>query len=256
MYYRRHIEYSAPSLDSPSITIGRIIDKILEQMTLYHFKRSYSRGVLKKENPEEFERQKQMDKDKVLSKATYDAIWNIAEKALRSPFLEFYRDRKVKSEKQKICLSSYEDSNICGMLDRFSIYGNTGYICDYKTSAASGIKDATRWYFVCKQYGYFMQLAVYKWLIEQEYPELKNIVCRHIVFGTSKFDLYPIKLYIIPNSLLVEPLKLFFETVEAIKNEQDFIDPLPNWEDAEELPEDLELNQQPQYVTEEEMSNL
>lgn len=260
LYYRKHIEFSAPSLDSPSMKTGRIIDKILEQMTLHQFKRSYTTSVKKKDDKELFEKQKTMDQDKILSPANYEAIINIADKALRSPFLDFYRDRKNKTEKQKVCIqkvdSKFHDVDICGMLDRFTISGNIAYIDDYKTSAASGIKDPQRWYYVCLSYNYFMQMAVYKWLIEQEYPEIENVVCRHVVFGTSKFDMFPIKLFVIPNSLLVEPLKLFFETVVAIKEEKDWIDKLPSWEDAEELPEEELLSEGPQMISEEEMNNL
>ena len=260
LYYRRYIECSAPSLDSPGIKTGRIIDKILEQMTLHQFKRSYTVAVKKKDDKELFEKQKTMDREKILTPANYEAIVSIADRALRSPFLEFYRDRKNKTEKQKVCIqhldSPNHDIDICGMLDRFTISGNTAYIDDYKTSAASGIKDPMRWYYVCKQYGYFMQMAVYKWLIEEEHPEIEKVVCRHVVFGTSKFDMYPIKLFVIPNSLLEAPLELFFETVVAIKEEQNWIDKLPSWEDAEELPEEELLSEGPQMITEEEMDNL
>jgi len=254
MYYHRYVEGNLPSDDSPSIMMGRILDKIMWQMTMYHFYRTYKKSVRKKDNEEEFNKQKDIDSRRILTPAMYDAIEGMAKKILKAPFLEFYRDRKHKAFKQIILTheSEYEGIkfDVAGMLDRFTIAGDTGYIDDLKSSSSAKIKTPQAWYYHCLSYGYFIQLAVYKWLVQETYPELKNIVCRHIVIGTSRADLYPIRLYIIPNSLLVEPLKLFMETARAITIEEDWIDKLPDWNEAETLPEDL--NGQPTLIEEEE----
>lgn len=246
MYYHRYVEGNLPSDDSPSIMMGRILDKIMWQMTAYHFYRTYRKSVRKKDNAEEFEKQKGLADRRVLSPAMYDAIEGMAKKLLRAPFLEFYRDKKNKAFKQIILTQPAEYEGVkfdtCGMLDRFTISGDVGYISDLKTSSYAKMKNPKGWYYHCLNYGYFIQMSVYKWLVEQTYPELKEIKCNHIVIGTSRADLYPIKLYNIPSSLLVEPLKLFFQTAKSITIEEEWLDKLPDWSDMEDLPEDIILN--------------
>ena len=110
MYYHRYVEGNLPSDDSPSIMMGRILDKIMWQMTMYHFYRTYKKSVRKKDNEEEFNKQKDIDSRRILTPAMYDAIEGMAKKILKAPFLEFYRDRKHKAFKQIILTheSEYE----------------------------------------------------------------------------------------------------------------------------------------------------
>jgi hypothetical protein len=244
LYYKRYVERSISSDETPSIILGRIIDKILEQMGLHHFYRTYRRAVLKKDNPEEYAEQKDMDPSRILTKTMYDAAVNISQKAMRSPFLDFYRDRKNKNYKQLILTQPYKvdviEFDVAGMLDRLTIVGSTAYVDDHKTSGSGKMKNPNSWAYTCQAFGYFMQLAVYQWLVKQVHPAVENVICRHIVYSTSRADCYPIRLYIIPNFLLVEPLKLFFQTAKAITIEENWTDDLPDWSDAETLPEDMD----------------
>ena len=252
MFYRRYVLGTEKVEQSPSILIGRLLDRIIEQMTMHYFNRSYKRAVKKKDNPTEYDLQKEWDPEKILSPAIYDAVVGMAEKMLRAPFLEFYQKRSYKKFKQIILQFPYKEIPICGMLDRLTIVGRTAYIDDLKTSSVGKMQTPESWYYHCLHFGYFIQLAVYKWLVEQTTSDIDEVICRHIVIGTSKFDAYPIKLYRIPNSLLEEPLQLFFKTAEAISVEKEWKDTLLDWDDIEEIPESLATSLQPQIVEDDE----
>jgi len=267
LYYKRHIEGSIKSDDTTSITLGRIVDKVLEQGTLHFFHRTYQLKVLKKVDKDLFNKQKKIER-RILPPAMYHAAIAICEKVLRSPFYKWYGDRKLKSMKQLILQQPYrfesksvkndirdtqdkkigittiakiENVSICGMLDRLTFDKDTAYIDDYKTSAMSQMKSSNSWVYLCYSYGYFIQMAVYRWLVQQQFPEMEHYVCRHIVLGTSAADLYPIKLFVIPDEYIDEAEKIFFETVEAITLEQEWIDPLPTWDNVETLPTEAEM---------------
>ena len=259
LYYRRHIEGSLSSDETNSITLGRIVDRVLYQGTTYHFYRTYRLKVLKKEDAEQFAKQKTLDDRRILTPVMYYQLIAICEKALRSPFYLAYKDKKVKSFKQLILQMPYEFINesiatpgICGMLDRLTFNGNTAYIDDFKTSAMGNMRSAKGWVYNCYGSNYFVQMAVYRWLVQQIYPEFEHYVCRHIVLGTSKTDLYPIRLYVIPDTYIDEAEKIFFNAVRNIVLEQDWIDPLPAWEEAETLPTPEEMD----HIIDNSMSDL
>lgn len=239
LYYKRYVTGELPFEDTPSITLGKLVDEIVSQGSLDEFKRQYTVAVKKKDNAELFEAQKTMDPKYILTEDTYARAVAMSDKIFRSPFFDFYRKNGAQFQVPLFAVEQWKgaDINYCGLLDVLTIVGDTAYIDDLKTTQSSALRSPKTWAWHCIDFGYLRQMAVYTALVMQAHPDVKNIVCRHFAISTAKSDLHKVKLFTIPQDLLTGPAVEFFDTAKAILEEKDFLDPLPTWEEAEELPD-------------------
>ena len=239
LYYMKYVTGEFKQETTPSMMLGKLVDQVIENGSIKWFKDNYSVAVRKKDDAELFEAQKTMDKSHILTPDVYARIIRMCDKIFRSPFFDQYVDN-TNTEFQKPLQMTKDGINICGLADVITRDKDTIYIDDLKTSNASAMKDATRWAWHCSDMGYLRQLAVYGAMVEEANPEISNIVYRHFVVGSSKSANFPIKLFIIPEELLKGQFENFMEIAKKITEEKEWIDKLPGWEDAEELPLILE----------------
>lgn len=244
LYYARYIARTLPFESTASVFIGKLVDDVIERGSLEHFKSTYQVAVLKRDDPDVFAAQKTMDPQYIISPDTYTRVIAMCDKILRSPFYQSYNpliNSGIKVEWQKPLWATVEGVDICGLLDvlSFQYVDNklTAFIDDLKTTNSSSIRSAKTWAWHVQDYGYHRQMACYRLLVASAFPEVEHIECRHFVVGTSKADCYPLRLFRFPDSLLAKGEREFIETAKAISVEQDFIDPLPSWDEAEEIPE-------------------
>ena len=241
LYYMKYITGELPDEVTPLMLLGKLVDQTVEHGSVEWFKNNYTLAVRKKDDPDEFAKQKTMNPDRILSLDFYAKVIRMTDRIFRSPFFKEYGD---KSQFQVPMIMKKEDINICGMLDILTVDKDTMYIDDLKTSRSSAMRNATSWAWHCQDMGYLRQLAVYGKLAEEQYPEIKNVVYRHFVISNSKSENFPIKLFVIPNELIEGKFDEFMDVAKQIVTEKDWIDTLPSWEDAEELPKILSTNQQ------------
>lgn len=233
-YYHKHIKRDHPASDSEALKIGSILDKIAQQGTVTHFKRFYQVAVKKSENADRFTKQKTKNPDHILTNRQYDLILGMAEKMINSPW---YKSYGRNTQSQVALWDKFSDVGICGLLDWLTIDGDTAYIDDLKTAPNDAIFSTTSWFHQCKRFDYFRQMAVYKYLVHQSYPNVKKVVCRHAVIGKDAY--HPTRLFVIPDEFLEEPLKEFFSVATEITHTKDWIPRLPDWTQAQTL--DIEL---------------
>ena len=245
LYYKRYITGESPFEDTPSIILGKIVDEVIEMGSLDYFKNTYYVSVKKKDDPTKFAELKSLDPEKILTPDTYSRVEDICERIFRSPFFDFYRENKtefqvpikVKRSKNK------KEFEICGLVDALTIIGDTAYIDDLKTTNANSIKTPQAWAWHCNDYGYFRQMAIYRELVRIKYKQVKDIYCRHFVVSTAKSDNYPIKLYTMPDNMMKGLYSEFLNTAYEIFIETEWEDKLPDWSDAEEIPDVLTLKE-------------
>jgi len=245
LYYKRYVTRELPFDATPSTQLGKLVDDVIERGSLDHFKSHYHVAVLKKDNPELFAEQKTMDPERIITADAYARVIAMCDKILRSPFYSFYNplaNPGVKVEWQKPLWATVNGVDICGLLDVLSFQFDknhklVAYIDDLKTTNSSSIRSAKTWAWHVLDYGYHRQMACYRLLVAQAFPEAERIECRHFVVGTSKADYHPLRLFRFPDSLLAKGEAEFLETAKAISVEQEFIDKLPSWDEAEEIPE-------------------
>lgn len=242
IFYKRYITHELPHEDTPSMQLGRIVDKAITQRTMHFFDRTYTKAVLKRDDAELYAKQKAMDPDRVLTPTMYDQAKAICERVLRAPFLQFYYRKGIKTTKQAVLTTEHQGVAICGMLDTLAIDGATAYIDDFKSSASAKMKSPMTWAWYSQDMGYLMQAAAYTFLVMRNYPDVSRIVFRHIVLSTSKAENYPIKLYLIPESLYLPELQRFLDACLEIQQTTDWSDTLPDWSTAETLPTQFTVN--------------
>lgn len=257
LFYGRHLDHSIPPDTTAAMNLGKYVDSVVECGSLKKFQKQYMVKVLKKDDEIGFAKQKlllEKDPDRVISEETYAKVVRMSDKILRSPFYKEYKKKKAKFQvplwnKFETWALSPDSSfkfapgtlipeiHVCGLLDTlvFDHATSTVYIDDLKTTKSASMKNPQSWYYKCVDFGYLRQLAFYRWMVMQAYPEFDNYVCRHVVISNEKTDLYPLKLFIIPNEMLVKPLEEFFTVAYQIATEESFLDVLPSWSDAETL---------------------
>lgn len=247
IYKRKYIDCDYNDELSVSLKIGRIVDSILSTGNFKEARKEFSIKVLKKDNEEEYNRQQHMHNDNLISQKDWDTAIKMAFKVMQSKLYEWYKQNKAQF--QVPFSDTYDGVGVCGLLDAMVILPDVIYIDDFKTANASSIESINHWYWHCKKYGYFRQLAHYKNLVAQKYPDHK-IVCRHLVIGNSKELNYPIKLFVIDDSALSGKLEEFKSVCQQIKNETSWVDDVPTWENAQTI-YDIYNSTQPIHISEE-----
>lgn len=242
LYYMKYISGELPEEITQSMFLGKLVDKTIENGSIEWFKNNYFLAVRKKDDPKEFAKQKAMDPDFIVTPDIYKRVIRMTDRIFRSPFFKLYKEQKAQFQ---VPLSMEKDNiDICGMIDVLTIDKDTMYIDDLKTSRSSAMRNKIAWAYHCQDMGYLRQLAVYGALAQEIHPEIAKVVYRHFVIGSSKSENFPIKLFVIPNELIEGQMDEFMKIAKEITEEQDWIDKLPGWEDAEELPKVLSTNDQ------------
>ena len=137
-------------------------------------------------------------------------------------------DKKYKS--QQIFSIDMELGNfkgLCGIPDWYRIdKSRTCFIIDLKTTADA---DPKKYYYHCKEYGYFRQAAMYRRLIRGKYKNIKEFINLHLV--VEKGEINHVFAYELDNAEVVEAGEYLHEIIEQIKEEKDFLSPNPKWEE-------------------------
>lgn len=234
-YFRKHVAHEISTTTTAAMKIGKIVDALVTGEPL-----PYQAKVLKKDNPELFARQKDMDEDSFVSQGQWEEAQQRAQAITKEPFYQWYMDNKA--EFQVILEGTVEDMldeiPVCGMADVVTETADTIYLDDIKSVAWTKCRTATHWYWNCVSMGYFRQMAVYaQLLIGQGRLKIgeKKLVVRHVVVSKESENLYRVKLFIIPNEILIPYWEQFADTVRAISHEKFYLDPPIAWPDAETL---------------------
>ena len=231
--------------------IGRLLDQVVQDGSLVKFRRQYHVKVTKTGDPKLYAKMQKIvatEPERIVTQETYSKIINMGDRITRSPFYKWYKKNKAQFQvplhrstsswfKTATELTKIQPFDVCGLIDMLTIKGDTAYVDDLKTTKTSSMRTAQSWFWKCQDMGYFRQMGLYRWLVQQAHPEVKNFICRHVVISNEKADIHPIKLFLIPQSLLDQGLKEFFEVATQIAIEERFIDELPDWDSIEKLPE-------------------
>ena len=256
LFYGRHVDHSIPQDTTPAMTLGKMVDEIMERGSVKKFQQRYLVKVLKKDDLTGYMKQQKIaakEPDRIITEETYAKVVRMGDKILRAPFYKEYKKKKAlfqvplwqpfmswvkdPASNSEFARQYVPDFDVCGLLDvlTFDHKTSTVYIDDLKTTKSASMKNPQSWYYKCVDMGYLRQMAFYRWLVIQAYPEFENYICRHVVISNEKTDMYPLKLFVIPNEMLKSPLEEFFSAAHAIAIEEKFIDILPSWSDAETL---------------------
>lgn len=243
-YYDKHIAKTIETKLTANMKVGRITDAIVTKQ-----KHNLQVRVLKRDDPERYERQKEMSEDCLVSEDQMATGKALAKAVMREPFFAEY-DFKEKTKTQVLLTGLVDEMLICGLVDLFTYKDGVFAIDDLKTATAFAAQDAKHWFHHCLEFGYLRQLAAYRMMLRETWPQIvdrgvtpameKNfkIICRHIVAYKAGDSLYKVKLFTFNPATLDLAEREFVAGVRGIKQcltTGRWDDPPVTWQDAEEI---------------------
>jgi len=229
MYKKRYVDLQPQDL-SKSLKIGQMVDCAFEtgniETMLNDFPIKYKRTCTEKKDPDQYAFETEELKGMVTPAEQAEAF-GMANKILGSELYQWYKKKGMRRYFQKVV----HDDILCGMLDVLVVDDENKicYIDDLKTSTPSDMASPIRWYWKCMKYGYFNQMVVYKHFIQKKYPDYE-VICRHMVIGSAEPN--EIQLYIIDPELIDNKINWMYDMAERIKNEKEWVDHIPTWDEA------------------------
>lgn len=222
-YLKKHILRTIVEEPTDAMKLGQMVDCAVSSGDIGEMRKKYVVKVLKKDDPEGYAEQKNMSPEFLVTEALMEKAVEMSEAVMREPFYKWYKE--VKTTWQQPLIGQIVDGAriipVCGMPDAIATAENgTFYIDDLKTSALSHLRSPETWYWHCRDMGYLRQQAIYKYLLQQQFPSAK-IICRHIVISSQKNGRYAIKLFATPDELLVPAFYDFGVAAISIVTEKD-----------------------------------
>lgn len=231
LYKSKHIDGGHIDTMTPSMVLGQMVDSIISTGNIKEPLKTYHIKVLKSDNADLYEFQRGLDPQYLVSEDNYNKAVNMAKRILDSDIYAFYKE--YHTEFQVPFQTKYHGVPVCGLLDALTVDtdSKTIYIDDFKTANHAAIRSMTTWYWHCVDYGYFRQMAHYRAMVQEAYPDY-SIQCRHIVISSSEEHRYPVKIYVLAEEVFAGQIEQFCETVLLIKQEKLWKDPLPTFEES------------------------
>lgn len=227
-FYRKHITGEIKKEEKKAFAIGSAVDELLTTMSNMDKYVVISGDGRTKEVKE----QRQLAEEAgliVLSEDDYNTILGLAN-AIEATTA--WQDLKKKGEFQALVAMDIKIGehfdHLAGLPDHLLIEGDTCFISDLKTSMTI---DKNKYYYHCKEYGYFLQAALYRFIIGVNHPEIKKFVNQHIVVEKAK-DLWRVQCFELPQEEVDKAMAIIKETIVAIENDKDFKKKDATWGDS------------------------
>ena len=252
-----YIDKSVTFKQTAPMVFGSIVDdKLTQGVTRYEpkLKRTHSkfkRTCKKKDNAEQYDIETAFVK---ASDAAYDAetelieeqvervgedflvtqeVWDKTEEVVNAiKSAPFWQDGVENSMMQVPMKGTLQGATVCGMADRIDTLSSDDFryrMIDLKTVSYLKTSTPQKWFHNCKEFGYFRQLALYRYLwAELQGIPLENITCHHAVASWVQDGLVTIKLFTVPEGILNAA---FAELEMALSGilAGDFEDEKPTW---------------------------
>jgi len=256
-FYRRHVLLELPFKVTDPMKRGLVVDAILTGVPDEEGRViiPYQKKVLKRDDPEKYEEQKEMDDRYLVPERIWDEAMELTEYVYRQPF---WQAGLSKAQFQVVLESQMEGLPICGLPDRVDYKKGEWWITDLKCVSPMKISSPAKWLWNALDMGYIRQAALYQYLWAKKKRMSVTDMKRKIRFfhaAAAHFEpgLNKVELYEVPQSLMDEQLEVIRDVLRKIKRNQ-FDSPKVKWNKAITL-----ANQGygiPEVLTQEEYGDL
>lgn len=165
-----------------------------------------------------------------LTEKQFDDVIGMSEILLKQPA---YKDLASYDKQAIITTELSLGEHFCGLAgipDFMSIIGDTCIIVDLKTAWDT---DDRKYYYKCRDFGYFRQFAVMTIILRKTHPEIKNFIYRHIVIEKDKDSIFQPSVFTLANEQVEVEIDIITEyIIPDIAKEKDFKSKEIKWEDA------------------------
>jgi len=221
LYVSRNIQRKSTS----ALDFGQALDTLLTEGKK-EFNEQFTYTVLKRDDPERFEANKHFE-GTVLSDSAYKLVLQCSETIKTTSAYQWLMQTETVS--QPILTGNWFGSPIKGRLDWLTVEGDQAWVTDLKTTTNL---HPTKFYYHCLDYDYPLQMAMYRELTRQNYPDVTFITCQHLV--VSKNDWPQVATFRFSSHLLDKEISRIQYAIEGIQR-KDYIDKDTAWSDAYEL---------------------
>lgn len=216
-YKKKYIDRIIKEKFTAPMQRGSMVDYILTQQVGENAHiMPYVRKVLKKDDPEQYEIQKEIDPRYLVTPDLFDQAITVAEEIYRQPFWQ----QNLKTAKFQQVLEGYiNDTLVCGLPDRIDPLVQTRYrMVDVKVVNPIKISSPQKWYWNAWESGYVHQAALYQNLFAAE----QGIPAAHIEFchavGAPVSSNHAIsEIYKLPQRDIDKAMGEIVEALEGIK---------------------------------------
>lgn len=228
-YFKKHVEKIVETKVTDPMKRGSIVDAMLTQE-----ENPYQMKVLKREDPDLYEEQKEMDDRFLVTETCWEQARQVAEHIKDQPI---WNENLDSASFQVLLEGELNGVKVCGLADRIDSLGDQKYrLIDLKVVNPIKIDNTNKWYWNTMEMGYLRQMALYQhlWAHSQGIPT-EFVSCAHIV-GAYVDDQYCIsKGFLIPQELLDVAFQEILTALEGIKHKQ-YDEPKTTWQSATTLP--------------------
>jgi len=207
---------------------GLVVDAALTQGDC-----PYQVKVLKRDDPETFALQKDMDPRYLLNETNWQQATEIIERIEEQPFWHDGFDKRIF---QMPLEGKINDVLVCGLPDWIDPAGEGHWrMVDLKVVSAMKITNPRKWFMNAMDMGYFRQAAIYQHL----FAELKGVPKHHVPFSWAvasyvQKGLVQVELYHAPQEHIDKAMDEVERLLDGIKNKR-FEDRLLTWKDEIDL---------------------
>jgi len=195
--------------------------------------KTYARKVLKKEDKEEYERQKGLDSRFIVSPTYYDQAIEIANFISEQPFWNQGLKKRIF---QKPFTGKIYRTPVCGLPDWIDhLPDNHLRIVDLKVTSAVKLSSPKKWLWNCVEMGYLRQAAMYRFLVAKHYkiPE-DSIEFAWAAATLVRKGVPRCVLFKAPDKMIDEAFEEIKHIIDQIEREK-FEDEPVNWHNATDL---------------------
>ena len=140
--------------------------------------------------------------------------------------LEDFTSQKILQVDKKIGMFD----GLCGIPDWFKVDGKSAIIVDLKTAEDA---NQQKYFYKCRDYGYFRQMAFYAMLINEIYDiDLFNMQFRHLVVEKDKLDINNCYTFEFAPSHIKEAWRDISAILADISSEKEFAPHNASWDNA------------------------
>jgi len=221
-YYKAmYIDKTIDGPASAAIDFGSALDCLLTESKA-KFDRKFTYAVLKKDDPERFEANKEF-RGTVLSANAYQTVL-IAAKAIK--VTSAYKwIKKNNPQGQTVLTGVLNGVKVKGKLDWLNIIGDVAVITDLKTTTNL---HPTKYLYHAADFQYDVQMAMYRELVRQNF-NVKEVVCQHLVVTKGTWP--QVASFVFSEQLLQFGMNKILKALDGI-SKGDFNEPDVAWDNA------------------------
>ena len=221
-FYRKNVLHTVEQKESKAFDIGHAVDDILtetDSVDNYAVMEDMLDENGKKINGnckpvQDYKKALLASGKKVLTRPEFDAIINIADAIYRTTAYKeiFKTHNRQEIIQMPIDLGEHFDC-IVAKIDFFEITADG--VCRLNDMKTTRSIDDTKFWYSCKEWGYFFQLFVYSLALKYKYPEIKSFTYSILAGETS--EPYRVKYFKIPNQYIEQEADRYLYAINSIK---------------------------------------